>query len=309
MVVKGDCFPYHWSYKQVGKSGWLWALSASGRWQETVLSVYCAALFKIGMNFGGRGEREKVLGLLSLIRSHCSLLGSSRLTCAGHGVCRNSRFWAVCQEFRADKTEVVMVKWEKSNQKSSWNSVFLIYESTCDKELLSSKVAPEHAESMELGDESCRALPCLRCCSLRGAAYDSFVLMRNSAVLARRGEKKIYCGSSRGTNGNTKEELVTVNEKLQQGYIDQYHMMKDSVNEYFNLERVKAEKKPSLDIKTSTWMFQWEGKWESGWDLHHYSLVILKNWKMMKGNLTKNAKMHCCLRCKIARNFLQTLEI
>lgn len=50
-------------------------------------------------------------------------------------------------------------------------------------------------------------------------------------------------------------------------------------------------------------------KIRSLWDLHHYSLVILKKRKMMKGNFTKNAKMHCCLRCKRTRNFLQTLEI
>lgn len=41
----------------------------------------------------------------------------------------------------------------------------------------------------------------------------------------------------------------------------------------------------------------------------HHLLVVLKNWKMMKGNFTENAKAHCCLRCKIARNFLQTLGI
>lgn len=41
----------------------------------------------------------------------------------------------------------------------------------------------------------------------------------------------------------------------------------------------------------------------------HHLLAVLKNWKMMKGNFTMNAKAHCCLRCKIARNSLQTLEI
>lgn len=41
----------------------------------------------------------------------------------------------------------------------------------------------------------------------------------------------------------------------------------------------------------------------------HHLLAVLKNWKMMKGNFTMNAKAHCCLRCEIARNFLQTLEI
>lgn len=92
-----------------------------------------------------------------------------------------------------------MAKWEKSNRNSSWSLVFLIYESTCDKELLSSKVGPEHAELMELWDvsgsislacETCYTLPCLRCCSLHGAAWDWFVLVRNSEVLARIKKKK-----------------------------------------------------------------------------------------------------------------------
>ena len=76
---------------------------------------------------------------------------------------------------------------------------FLIYESTGDKELLSSTVVPEHAELMELRDvsgsislacESCYTLPCLRCCNLHGAAWDCFVCVRNSGVLARRKKNK-----------------------------------------------------------------------------------------------------------------------
>lgn len=74
--------------------------------------------------------------------------------------------------------------------------------------------------------------------------------------IGKQRKKKTYCGSSRGTNGNIKEELVTVNEKLQQAYIDQCYMMKDSVNEHFSLEHVKAEETTSLDIKNQTLMFQ-----------------------------------------------------
>jgi len=189
-------------------------------------------------SFDGRGEREQVLGLLSLTCSRCSVFKSSYLTLAGHGVCRNLWYGAICRDFKADETAVTMTKWEKSIQKSSWSLVFLIYESTRDEKLLSSAIGPEHAELMELRDvsgsislvhERCCTSPCPRCCSLLGAARDPSVFRRNSGVLA----KTTYCGSSRGSNGNTREKLVTVSAKLQQGYIDRWYMLKDSVNEYF----------------------------------------------------------------------------
>lgn len=108
--------------------------------------------------------------------SHHSALKSSCRCCAGHGVCRKEFMIWICQAYKAEETGVLLAKWETSSWKSSWSGLFLIYESTWDKGLIS-QVAAEHAELMELrgvsgsiflASESCSTLPCLRCCSLWG---------------------------------------------------------------------------------------------------------------------------------------------
>lgn len=116
--------------------------------------------------------------------------------------------------------------------------MFLIYESICDKELLSSKVVPEHSELKESRDVSgslffwhgnpaslCHARGAAICVGLPGT-----ILYLWEIQGYWQGGKKKSSLSHPEVPMEIPEEPVTVNEKLQQGYIDWCYVMKDSVN-------------------------------------------------------------------------------
>lgn len=175
----------------------------------------------------------------------------------------------------------------------------------------------EHAGLLELRDvggnissacESCYTLPCLRCCNLHGVAGTVLYLWEFRGI--GKEEKTI----------NLLWLIQRYQWKYQRGTC--HSQWKTTTGIYWQVvheERVgkwilwlgmcEGWGESILGYQTLSINVSVGRKIRSLWDLHHYSLVILKKWKMMKGNFTKNAKMHCCLRCKRARNFLQTLEI